>query len=153
MMLPLVSHQYYRYRGIIIADIILCININAQDGYQYQSNLIATDPEQESRVTVQDQDPPTYSSIAPNANQNYRHLNPQTNGISLAIQQPDGLTLSTPQPYSLTQDCPCFFTIVFFYCCRGRCCVQQPLVQTHDIEAILTAEATTVVISNRVQMV
>ena len=108
MILPPVSHQYYRYQGIIIVHVV-CININAQDAYQYQSNLIAADPEQESRVTVQDQDPPTYSSIAPNANQNYRHLtllSPQTNGLSLATQQPDGLTLSAPQPNSITQDPP-----------------------------------------------
>ena len=98
--IPQVSGYYIR------ADVVF-ININAQEGYQYQSNVIAADPEEESRVTVQDQDPPTYSSIAPNANQNCRHLtllNPQTNGIYLAIQQPDGLTLGLLQPDSLTQD-------------------------------------------------
>ena len=42
-----------------------------------------------------------------------------------------------------------FCTIGFFYYHRDRCCVQQPLVQTHGIEAILSADATTVVIPSQ----
>ena len=91
----------------IILPYYICIKVNVQDGHQHHSSLVAAEPEQESGV--QDQDPPTYSSIVPISDQEYHHLtllNPQPNDLTLAIQQSDGVTQDAPQPDGINQDTP-----------------------------------------------